>query len=201
MRKAFGNAGGLAAGSLLLAGLAVPARCQEGYQYFHAGAGEGAKVGAKAGYLLSGGGNTPGDAYRWFTRHAGGGDVLTIRASGDDAMNKVFIDAGIVASASTLVFQSREDSTDALVVDFIRKASSIFIADGDRWNDARLWRGTPVATAINELIHKGLPVGAAGEGLGVLGEFSVSTEHDISSEQALADPLTPEVTTSFAFRS
>src|ERR1700678_2637712 len=114
--------------------MAFPAPSQQGYQYFHAGAGEGAKVGAKPGYLLAGGGNTPDDAYRWFTRHAGGGDAVTIRASGADAKNKVLVDGGIVASASPLLFHSREDSSDSTVVDVVRKASAIFIAGGDQWN-------------------------------------------------------------------
>ncbi len=175
--------------------LAAPALCQEkGYQYFHSGAGEGAKVGPKSGFLLAGGGNTTGDAYRWFTRHAGGGDAVTIRASGADAMNKVLIDAGIVASASTLLFHSREDSSDAFVVETIRKASAIFVAGGDQWNYVRMWKGTPVAEAINELIHKGFPVGGTSAGLAVLGEFSFSAEHDsITSKQALANPFDPAV--------
>jgi cyanophycinase len=167
---------------------------QEGYQYSHVGAGEGAKVGSKPGYLLAGGGNTPDDAYRWFTRHAGGGDALTIRASGVDAMNKVWIDAGIVASASTLIFHSREDSSDASVIGIVRKASAIFIAGGDQWNYVRLWKGTPVAAAVNELIRKGFPVGGSSAGLAVLGEFSFSAEHDsIASKQALANPYDPAV--------
>jgi cyanophycinase len=175
--------------------LAAPAPCQEkGYQYFHAGAGEGAKVGAKPGYLLAGGGNTTDDAYRWFTRHAGGGDAVTIRASGADAMNRVLIDSGIVASASTLLFHGREDSSDPFVAATIRKASAIFIAGGDQWNYVRMWKGTPVADAINELIRKGFPVGGTSAGLAVLGEFSFSAEHDsIASKQALANPFDPAV--------
>jgi cyanophycinase len=175
--------------------LAAPVPCQEkGYQYFHVGAGEGAKVGPKSGYLLAGGGDTPDDAYRWFTRHAGGGDAVTIRASGDDAMNKVLIDAGIVASASTLLFHSREDSSDPFVTETIRKGSAIFIAGGDQWNYIRMWKGTPVAQAINELIHKGVPVGGTSAGLAVLGEFSFSAERDsIASKQALANPFDPAV--------
>jgi cyanophycinase len=179
----------------LLACLANTAAAQEkGYQYFHASAGEGAKLSPKSGFLLAGGGNTTDDAYRWFTRHAGGGDAVTIRASGADAMNKVLIDAGIVASASTLLFRSREDSSDAFVVATIRKASAIFIAGGDQWNYVRMWKGTPVAAAINDLIHKGVPVGGTSAGLAVLGEFSFSAEHDsITSKQALANPFDPAV--------
>jgi len=179
----------------LLACLAALSPGQEkSYQYFHGGAGEGAKLTPKSGFLLAGGGNTPDDAYRWFTRHAGGGDALTIRASGADAMNKVLLDAGIVASASTLLFRSREDSSDAFVVATIRKASAVFIAGGDQWNYVRMWKGTPAADAINELIKKGHPVGGSSAGLAVLGEFSFSAEHDsITSKQALANPFDPAV--------
>jgi len=179
----------------LLAVIAIPALSQESaYQYFHVGAGEGAKLAAKPGYLLAGGGNTTDDAYRWFTRHAGGGDAVTIRASGADAMNKVLIDAGMVASASTLLFHSRQDSSDPFVIETIRKASAVFIAGGDQWNYVRMWKGTPVANAINDLIHKGYPVGGTSAGLAVLGEFAFSAEHDsITSKQALANPFDPAV--------
>jgi cyanophycinase-like exopeptidase len=180
--------------------MAFPAPSQQGYQYFHVGAGEGAKVGAKPGYLLAGAGNTPDDAYRWFARHAGGGDAVTICASGSDAMNKVLIDAGIVASASTLLLHSREDSSDSFVTGIVRKAAAVFIADGDAWNYVHIWRGTPVVATVNELIHKGIPVGGAGAGLSVLGEFSFAAEHDsVTSEQALANPYLPaiEITDNF----
>jgi cyanophycinase len=179
----------------LLLCLATPGPAQESaYHYFHASAGEGAKLAAKPGYLLAGGGNTPDDAYRWFTRHAGGGDAVTIRASGEDAMNKVLIDAGIVASASTLVFHSREDSPDPFVLVTVSHASALFIAGGDQWNYVRMWKGTPVAAAINELIRKGHPIGGTSAGLAVLGEFAFSAEHDsVTSKQALANPFDPAV--------
>src|SRR5580692_2457877 len=138
MRQAFASVNLVMLLSSMLPGQSAAVSSQEkGYQYFHAGAGEGAKVAPKPGFLLAGGGNTSDDAYRWFTRHAGGGDAVTIRASGADAMNKVLIDAGIVASASTLLFHNREDSSDPFVAETIHKASAIFIVGGDQWNYVR----------------------------------------------------------------
>jgi cyanophycinase-like exopeptidase len=160
------------------------------YEYFHAGKAEGVHPHTAPGFLLAGGGNTPDEAYRWFVDKAAGGDAITIRASGADAMNKVLLDAGTLNSASTLLFHDRDASSDPTVVKQIREASALFIAGGDQWNYFRMWRGTPAGEAINDLIRRGVPVGGTSAGLAVLGEFGFSAEHDsVTSSQALANPF------------
>lgn len=166
----------------------------KGFRYFHAGKDQAAEGHPKAGYLLAGGGKTTDEAYRWFARKAGGGDAVTIRASGADAMNKVLLESGGLNAADTFLFEERAAASDPFVVDRIRKASVLWIAGGDQWNYVRMWKGTPVADAINERIRQGVPVGGSSAGLAVLGEFSFSAEHDsITSKQALANPFDPAV--------
>jgi cyanophycinase len=165
------------------------------YEYFRAGKTNARQVHGSAGFLLAGGGNTPEAAYRWFVQKAGGGEAVTLRASGADAMNKVLLDAGTVESAVTLLFHDKAASSDPFVVETIRKASALFIAGGDQWKYVSMWKDTPVAAAINDLIRRGVPIGGTSAGLAVLGEFSFSAEHDsITSKQALANPFDPSVT-------
>ncbi len=167
---------------------------EKGYQVFHAGKAGSAEGHPTPGFLLAGGGNTTDEAYHWFARKAGGGDAVTIRASGADAMNKVLLDGGDLNSATTLLFQNRAAASDPAVVERLRHASVIWIAGGDQWKYISMWKGTPVAEAINERIREGVPVGGSSAGLAVLGEFSFSAEHDsITSKQALANPFDPAV--------
>jgi cyanophycinase-like exopeptidase len=171
-----------------LAGLWTAA--EKPYEYFHAGSDSPVKVQTNPGFLLAGGGNTPEEAYRWFVAKAGGGDAVTIRASGGGAMNQVLLDAGKLNSASTFLFKSRDAASDPFVVNKIRNAAALFIAGGDQWNYFKFWKGTPVGEALNESVKKGVPIGGTSAGLAVLGEYSFSAEHDtVTSKQALANPF------------
>jgi len=183
----------------LAAALLVVAQSQKAYEYFHLGKVEAPRSQTAGGFLLAGGGKTPDDAYRWFIRKAGTGAAVTLRASGADAMNQVFIDAG-AASASTVLFHERSASSDAFVIEKLRGASAVFLAGGDQWKYVSYWKDTPVAATINDLIAKGVPVGGSSAGLAILGEFGFSAEKDtITSKQALANPYDPAVTISTDF--
>jgi cyanophycinase len=184
---------------LVVGALAAAAQSRKGYEFFHLGKAEAPRTQTSSGFLLAGGGKTPDDAYRWFVRKAGGGEAVTLRASGADAMNQVLIDAG-ADSAATVLFQERSASFDSFVADRLRHASAVFLAGGDQWKYVSYWKGTPIAEALNELIAKGVPVGGSSAGLAVLGEFGFSAEHDtIASKQALANPFDPAVTISTDF--
>jgi cyanophycinase len=179
--------------------LIVAAQTRKGYESFHLGKADAPRTKTSSGFLLAGGGRTPDDAWRWFVGKSGGGEAVTLRASGTDAANQGFIDAGS-ASALTLLFEDRSASTEPLVLEKIRGASALFLAGGDQSKYVAYWKGTPVADAINELIAKGVPVGGSSAGLAVLGEFGFSADRDtITSKQALANPFDPAVTISSDF--
>src|SRR5271157_2369523 len=179
---------------LLICAAASPRPAGPAYEYFRAGKAETVEARTDPGFLLAGGGNTPDEAYRWFVQKAAGGDAGTIRASGADAMNRVLLDAGSLNSASTLLFHDRAAAADPFVVEKIRQASALFIAGGDQWNYVRMWKGTPMGDAINDLVRRGVPVGGSSAGLAVLGEFAFSAEHDsVTSAQALANPFDERV--------
>src|SRR3954470_410315 len=50
------------------------------------------------GLQLEGGGTDIPEAFRWLIAHAGGGDIVVIRASGADGYNRFIMDLGAVDS-------------------------------------------------------------------------------------------------------
>ncbi len=179
---------------VLLLGVAWMPAAERAYEYFRSGNVHDAHPRTTAGYLLAGGGTTPDEAYRWFVSKAAGGDAVKIRASGADAMKGVLMGAGQLNSAATLLFHDRAASSDPAVVEKVRGASALFLAGGDQWNYVRMWKGTPVGEAIDDLIRRDVPVGGTSAGLAVLGEFGFSAEHDsVTSAQALANPFDQRV--------
>ena len=120
---------------------------------------------------------------------------MVIRASGTNAYDKYIQKLGGMASAETIVFQNREMASDPAVVSRIRQASVLFIAGGDQSKYVHYWKGTPVATAIQELAAAGKPIGGTSAGLAILGEFVYSSETtSTTSADALANPYEPSVT-------
>jgi cyanophycinase len=81
------------------------------------------------------------------------------------------------------------------VADTIRHASAIFIAGGDQANYINFWMNTPMQSAINEAIKRGVPIGGTSAGLAVLPEHVYSAQGDkpddpnLDSKTAMADPF------------
>src|SRR5690348_9572169 len=58
------------------------------YKYFRAGnPADAVNAKPRAGYALMGGGADLDEAFRWLCDRAGGGDLLVLRATGDDDYN------------------------------------------------------------------------------------------------------------------
>src|SRR4029078_7167034 len=111
-----------------------------------------------------------------------------IRATGTDAYNPYIYGLGTVDSVETLIITSRTGAADPFVVNKIRNAEALFIAGGDQSDYINLWKGTPVADAINYVANvKKAPVGGTSAGLAVLSQF-------IYAGQLGSDPKRPRVT-------
>ncbi len=178
---------GLLMGSFLLA--------QEPYSYFRAGANEDVTRPGRGGCVLMGGSTDVAEAFAWMIERSGNGDFLVLRAAGTDAYNPFVLKEGPANSAATLIVRTREAAADPFVVDKVRRAEAIFLAGGDQWNYIRLWKGTPLATALQERIDAGAPVGGTSAGLAVLGQYYFSAEFDtITSAEAEADPASKKIT-------
>jgi cyanophycinase len=175
--------------------VAAMACAQTPYQYFLTGDPADVQTPVKAGFALVGGGKDQDAVMRWFLERSGGGDIVVLRASGGVGYNGYLNGLDKVDSVESIVINTPEAAHDPFVARKIRAAEALFIAGGDQSNYMRLWRGSPVADAIQFLIDRGVPVGGTSAGLAVLGEYVFTAEKDtVTSKQALADPFDEHVT-------
>lgn len=155
-----------------------------------------------AGTVLMGGATENDNAMRWFLERANGGDILVLRASGEDGYNDYFYsELGItVNSVQTIVCNSAEASFDPYLITQIENAEALWFAGGDQWNYVSYWRDTPVEDAINLVINeKKIPVGGTSAGSAIMGEAYFSAENGtITSSQALNDPYSNFLTLGYA---
>ncbi|WP_109488823.1 cyanophycinase [Occallatibacter savannae] len=186
--------------SLLLLAAAYLASAQaSSYTYLRAG--EAANIAAHPhpGFALMGGGTDLDQAFQFLCDRANGGDMLVLRARGDDEYNAYLRGICRLNSVATLIIPDRKAAADPFVADTIKHAAAIFIAGGDQANYINFWMNTPVQTALNEAIKRGVPIGGTSAGLAVLGEYAYSAEGDepddpnLDSKTALADPFGPRI--------
>ena len=152
------------------------------------------------GLQLEGGGTDIPEAFTWLINHAGGGDIVVLRASGADGYNPFIMKLGTVDSVESIVFKSREASSDTDVLNAIAHADGVFLAGGDQSKYVTYWKGTPVQAALEAAATRGVPIGGTSAGLAVLGQWGYSGMNaSVTSKTALADPYSPDVTIERAF--
>jgi cyanophycinase len=187
---------------ILLLPVALPCSAQTApaYKYFRVANAADAHVAPRAGYALMGGGKDLGEAFLWLCSRANGGDLLVVRATGTDAYNEYIQKLCHLNSVATLVIPNREAANDPFVEKTIRSASAIFIAGGDQANYVNFWMKTPVQTALNDAIARGVPIGGTSAGLAVMGEYVYSAQGDkpndpnLDSKTALGNIRSPRIT-------
>ncbi|MBA2433549.1 MAG: cyanophycinase [Chthoniobacterales bacterium] len=141
------------------------------------------------GTVLMGGGTDVDAAFEWMIGKSGGGDFVVIRSTGTDAYNPYIYGLGTLDSVETLVLKTRRAASDPFVLSTIRNAEAVFIAGGDQGDYIRLWKGTPIEDALQDVIAKRAPIGGTSAGLAVLGEFIFSASRGtVYSDEALANP-------------
>ncbi|MBV8497050.1 MAG: cyanophycinase [Gammaproteobacteria bacterium] len=184
---------------LLMAAFAATAGAAS-YTYKRLGNPQEAHTRPSSGTAMMGGGADLDEAFRWLCEKGDGGDVLVLRARGDDAYNPYIKSLCKTNSVATLVIPDRAAALDPAVAATIQQAAVVFIAGGDQANYVRGWQGTPVAAAINAHIAAGKPVGGTSAGLAVLGEFAYGAlndkpdDADLASTEVLPDPYFYRVT-------
>jgi cyanophycinase len=147
-----------------------------------------------------GGGADLDEAFKWLCNRAGGGDLLVLRATGDDDYNAYIQKLCHLNSMATIVIPNRAAATDSFVEQTIRHASALFISGGDQANYINFWQGTPVQAALNDAIRRGVPIGGTSAGLAVLGEYAYTAQGDkpddpnLDDKTALANPFGPRIT-------
>lgn len=152
------------------------------------------------GSCLMGGATDNDNAIRWFLQRANGGDVLVLRASGQDGYNAYMFDqlGATINSVETIVFNNAQAATNEYVLQRIAQAEAIWFAGGDQINYINYWRGTAVATLINEGIQqRNIVVGGTSAGMAILGGAYFSAQNGtVTSSTALSNPYSPQMTVS-----
>ncbi|WP_435577962.1 T9SS type A sorting domain-containing protein [Gilvibacter sp.] len=175
---------------------------QTNYTSYFTGNPTDAEVIGDGGTVLMGGAGENDPAMIWFLERANGGDVLVLRASGADGYNDYFYsELGVtVNSVETIVFNDWTAASEPYVLDKINRAEAIWFAGGNQWDYVSFWRGTGVATGINNAIsERGAVVGGISAGMAILGSIYFTAENGtVTSEEATANPYHPNITLSGA---
>ena len=169
----------------------------KGYDYYLVGSAANVTVAdpIKPSVVLMGGGPDVDAAFKFMIDKAPGGDFVVIRASGADGYNPYIFAMGNVDSVETLVIKTREAAFDPFVLERVAKADALFIAGGDQSDYIKLWKGTPLADAIDVLKNRNVPIGGTSAGLAVLGQFDFSALNgSVISADALANPYNRRMT-------
>lgn len=177
--------------ALLLSVLAMPAHAAKKYTYFRIGNQNDVTTPTTAGTVLMGGGTDVDAAFQWMCQRSGGGDFLVIRATGTDAYNPYIQQlCPNENSVATLIIPNRDAANDSQVAAIISHAEALFIAGGDQADYINFWQGTPVQSAVQNLINHSVPVGGTSAGMNVLTQFVYvgAGQKTVTSAMALADP-------------
>ncbi len=165
------------------------------YQYFRLGNPTPVAGTPRPGFALMGGGKDLDEAFRWLCDRAGGGDLLVLRATGDDDYNPYIQKLCHLNSVATVVIPSRAAANDPFVAQKIHEAGALFISGGDQSNYINFWMNSSIQVALNEAIHRGIPIGGTSAGLAVLGQYVYSAQGDkpddpnLDSRTVLADSI------------
>jgi cyanophycinase len=152
--------------------------------------------------LLMGGGGLVDDAFRWFIKKAGGGDIVVLKATDreepvpDTFGTYLHHTLGGCDSVEVIAFKNRQAASDPKVLQLLQNADGIFLGGGKQFLYIDYWKGTPVGEALNAHVRAGKPIGGSSAGLAVLGQF-VYTAHMTSrftSELAMKNPFDKALT-------
>lgn len=177
--------------ALLLSLFVMPAHAAKKYTYFRIGNQNDVTPTTTAGTVLMGGGTDVDAAFQWMCQRSGNGDFLVIRATGTDAYNPYIQQlCPNENSVATLIIPNLAAANDPQVASIIQHAEALFIAGGDQADYINFWQGTPVQSALQNLINQSVPIGGTSAGMNVLTQFIYvgAGSKTVTSSMALADP-------------
>ena len=182
---------------LFVFGSVLPAFAAKQYSYFRVGNPNDVTTSTTAGIALEGGGTDVDAVYQWMCQRSGNGDFLVIRATGTDAYNPYIQQlCPNENSGAPLIIPNLSAANDPFVSSTILNAEALFIAGGNQADYINFWTGTPVESALNTLIARGVPIGGTSAGMNVLSEFIYSAlgSQGVTSSEALANPFNKYIT-------
>ncbi len=157
------------------------------------------------GLLLMGGGDTVDASFRWMhdvitggsAIHAG--DIVVLRASGDNAYDDYLIKIARFNSAQSIKLGPTATAADLdKAAAYVDRAQGVFFAGGDQANYAR-WKGSSLIAAVQRVYDRGGVVGGTSAGLAILGEYAYDSvaadaagaDVEVTTKNAVADPAEP----------
>src|SRR5262252_2379625 len=182
---------------LVISYFVLPAYAAKKYSYFRVGNQNDANNATTPGFVLMGGGTDVDAAFQWMCQRSGNGDFLVIRATGTDAYNPYIQQlCPSENSVATLIIPNLSAANDPAVAGIIQQAEALFIAGGNQADYINFWQGTPLESALNSLIAKGVPIGGTSAGMNVLSQFIYTAlrSQGATSSEALADPFNKLIT-------
>jgi cyanophycinase len=178
------------------------------FEYYLTGNAENMRPSQTEGALmLSGGGGSVDEAFRWFLQKAGHRgserpDIVLLKAAdrseptvdtfGDYLYQKI----GGCDSVEVIVFNHRNAASDPKVLKVIENADGIYLGGGKQFLYADYWKGTPVQDAIQAHVRSGKPLGGSSAGLAVLGQYCYTAHvtSRLTSSIAMQNPFDKSIT-------
>lgn len=153
------------------------------------------------GVCLMGGSAEQEDAMIWFLNKADGGDVVVLRATGDDGYNNYFYTTLAsslntpINSVTTFVIDNASGAIDPYVLQKVADAEAIWFAGGDQYDYVSYFKDNAMEDALNNFVNsKQGVIGGTSAGLAILGGNYFSAQYGtLSSEVALSNPYHPRV--------
>ncbi len=152
--------------------------------------------------VLMGGGPEEDSAARLFVEGANGGDVVILRAQGSLTSYPGYFLSTLAPSprpASVVTVRTDQPAAggDPAVLCRLSRAEAVWLAGGDQWDYLGGWPAV-LHDSLAALASRGRTFGGTSAGSMVLGEAAFDAKlGSVTSAQALADPLRPEVSLSF----
>ena len=156
------------------------------------------------GLVLMGGGTDVDAAFRWVAGTIAGsasrsaGDLVVLRASGDNDYDKYIDGLGRFNSVRTVLLPPcASNAAIAQAAAVVARAQSVFFAGGDQ-ADYVIWKGGPLAMAVQGVYDRGGVVGGTSAGLAILGQHIFDAvagdrTHDVHTADAVPDPREPAI--------
>jgi cyanophycinase-like exopeptidase len=156
------------------------------------------------GLILMGGSTDVDAAFRWMHRTIAGtasggvGDVVVLRASGDNDYDAYIYGLARFNSVRTILLPPCSTPADiAKAASVVDRAQGVFFGGGDQANYV-IWKKTPLAPAVQRLYDRGGVVGGTSAGLAILGQYAFDAvagdrTHDVHTPDAVADPYEPAI--------
>ncbi|HXN09239.1 MAG TPA: hypothetical protein VN860_06220, partial [Candidatus Acidoferrales bacterium] len=146
--------------------------------YPRAGSPRASAIAAKGpGLILMGGGGDVDSAFVWMCHTIAGdrkkhcGDVVVLRASGDNDYDRYLLKLAPFNSAQTIkIERGANDSDLTIAANIVDHAQGVFFGGGDQANYVR-WKGTPLAAAVQRVYDRGGVIGGNSAGLAIQGEW------------------------------